>query len=205
MLKIEELIITKENKTFIHIEKLEVNAGEKALIIGSNNSGKTYLMNSIHGVNKKYTGNIMVKGKKIVLYKRKKKTLLIKNIPTYLPEDTLWKNMTLPLPSLTTRQKQRIYDFSELFNMKSMLKQPANLLSHSQIKALEMIRGVIQLPYLLILEDYDTYFDDANRSKALNLLDFAMSNGTAILATSKNSLDEFKEIYRLSSNSLVKV
>ncbi len=203
MLKIEELILTKEHKTFIHIEELEINAGDKALIFGNNNSGKTYLTETIHGINTKYSGNILIKGKKIVLYKRKKKSLLIRNIPTYLPEDSLWKNMTLPLPSLTTRQKQRIYDFCEMFDMKRLIKQPVKQLSHSQIKAMEMIRGVIQLPYLLMLDDYDTYFDEVNRLQASKLLDFALSNGTAILATSNKPLEEFQTIYRLQNTDVV--
>lgn len=205
MLRVENFVLSINRKTLIQTEHLEVKSGEKALIIGNNCSGKTYIARTLHGLNTKYSGNIMIKGKKIVLYKRKKKTLLVQNFPTYLPNETLWKNLTLPIPVLTTRQRQRLYDFCEVFNMKSIMKQPASILSHSQVKALELMRAVIQLPYLVILDDYDSYFDDVNRAKATKVLDFALSNGSAVLATSNNRLDGFDTIYRIKDNNLVKM
>lgn len=205
MLKIENLELIHNRDTFLRINKLELNAGDKALICGDNLSGKSYLTQTLHGLNKSYSGDIMIKGKIIILYKRRKKTLLVEHTPSVLSDQTLWKNLNLPLSGITARQKQKMHDFCEIFSMRDMIKKPVKYLSFSQIKALELIRAVIQLPYLVILDDYDSYFDDKMRIKAVEILDYALSNGSAILATSRKRLEEFNSCFKIQERELVKL
>ncbi len=205
MLSINNFRLKIDDAELLEVSNLEINNREKHLILGNNNTGKSLFLKTIHGLNSNFEGEILIKEKPPIFYKRKKRTILIETSPHLLWEEDVWKNIILPLPKVTSRQKQKIKELCKTADLFDNLKTKPDKLSYSSQKFIELIRAVIQLPYLILLDDLDCYFDEINLSKALEICDFALNAGTSVLATSKTGLENFKNIYRIQSKVLKKL
>jgi len=205
MLSIRNFRLKIDDAELLEINKLEIKSSEKHLVLGNNNTGKSLFLKTIHGLNLKFEGEILIKEKPPIFYKRKKKTILIETSPHLLWEEDVWKNIILPLSKVTSRQKQKIKELCKTADLFNDLKTKPEHLAFSTQKFIELIRAVIQLPYLILLDDLDCYFDEINLSKALEICNFAINAGTSILATSKTGLENFENIYRIQNKVLKKL
>ena len=205
MLSINNFRLKVNDAELLEINNLEIKNSENHLILGSNKTGKSLFLKTIHGLHSNFEGEILIKEKPPLFYKRKKKTILIETSPHLLWEEDVWKNIILPLPKVTSRQKQKIRELCKTADLFDDLKTKPEHLSFSTQKFIELIRAVIQLPYLILLDDLDCYFDEINLSKALEICNFALNAGTSILATSKTGLENFENIYRIQNKVLKKL
>jgi len=70
---------------------------------------------------------------------------------------------------------------------------------------LELIRAVIQLPYIILIDDIDSYFDEVKLKKAFEILDYATNNGSCVLITNRRKLDHIEHNFRIQKGKLVKL
>jgi ABC-type phosphate/phosphonate transport system ATPase subunit len=205
MLRIDNLEISLKNKLLLTADYLNLNAGEKAVIIGNNDSGKSLLLRSIHGDYVDFKGSIFIKEKTNIFYKNRKQTILIDNFNRTLENETLWKNLILPLPGVSTRTRQKIIQFCQNTNLSDKLEMKARDVSNSSLKMIEVIRAVIQLPHIILIDDFDMFFDKIKMMQALEVLDYATNNGSCLLVTTKQRIEVFDFSYRIQNNKLVKL
>lgn len=205
MLRIDNLEIILKDKVLLAVEYFHLNAGEKAAVTGNNDSGKTLFLKAIHGEYTNYKGSIFIKEKSNIFYKKRKQTIFIDQTPKVLDSESIWKNITLPLPDLSSRMKQKIVQFCEVSGLSSELNLKAKEVSNSNLKMLEFIRAVIQLPYLILIDDFDAYFDPVKRKVALEILDYAANNGSSLIVTSKQKIEECRLNYRIQKGKLVQI
>jgi len=174
-------------------------------IFGNNDTGRSLLLRSIHGDYFDYGGQIMIKDKSALFYKKKKKTILINNTSHLLVNESVWKNIIIPLPKITARQKQKIMELCVLAKLGDKIGLKVKTLSSSSKKFIELIRAVIQLPQIILVDDLENYFDDKNMITALEICNFALNSGTSVIATSKKKLDNFDVNYRIQDSKMVKL
>ena len=205
MLRFENFVLNSNKKILFTIENLNWEDGKKILIFANNNSGKSLLLKSIHRDYFSFKGNIKIKEKSHLFYKKKKTTILIESIPYLLPEESIWKNIILPIPKVTTRLKQKIKEFCSIAGFNDKISHKAKNVSYSEKKFIELIRAVIQLPYLILLDDFDNYFDSINLKKAHEICNFAVNNGSTVVVTSKTRLENFDNIYRIQNKKVVQL
>ncbi|MBT3756262.1 MAG: ATP-binding cassette domain-containing protein [Candidatus Cloacimonetes bacterium] len=205
MLKIEGFSLSRENEKFMLINEMLIGSSMRVNIFGNNDTGRSLLLRSIHGDYFDYGGQIMIKDKSALFYKKKKKTILINNTSHLLVNESVWKNIIIPLPKITARQKQKIMELCVLAKLGDKIGLKVKTLSSSSKKFIELIRAVIQLPQIILVDDLENYFDDKNMITALEICNFALNSGTSVIATSKKKLDNFDVNYRIQDSKMVKL
>ena len=205
MLKIENFIINaQENKVFA-LEYLKIENSVKANIIGSNRSGKSIFFKAIHGDYHDFSGDIYIKEKPVIFYKKRKKTILIESVSHLLQEDSIWKNISLPIVKVTARQKEKIMELCGIAELGEIYGRKVKNISFSSQKFVELIRAVIQLPYIILIDDVDNFFDDVNMIQMHRICDYALQNGSTIIVSSKQRLENFHIAYRIQNKEIVKL
>ena len=205
MLKIEGFSLSRDNKKFMLINEMLIGSGVKINIFGNNNTGRSLLLRSIHGDYYNFGGKILIKDKPLLFYKKKKKTILIDNTSHLLMDETVWKNIIIPLPKITARQKQKIVELCMLSQLGDKIGNKVKTLSYSSKKFIELIRAVIQLPQIILIDDLENYFDDKNITIALEICNFALNSGASLITTSKRKLNNFDSYYRIQDKKVVKL
>jgi len=205
MLKIEGFSLSRDNEKFMLVNQMIVGSSMKVNIIGNNDTGRSLLLKSIHGDHFNYGGQITIKDKPALFYKKKKKSILIDNNSHLLTNDSVWNNITIPLAKVTTRQKQKILELCAMSQLGDKIGTKVKLLSSSSRKFIELIRAVIQLPQLILIDDLENYFDDKNLLIALDICNYSVNNGTSLIATSKYKLENFDMHYRVQNSKVVKL
>ena len=205
MLKIEGFSLSRENNKFMLINEMLIGSGMRVNIFGNNDTGKSLFLRSVHGDHHDFGGQILIKDKPLLFYKKKKKTILLDNTSHLLLNESVWKNIIIPLPKVTVRQKQKILELCTISQLGDKIGSKVKTLSFSSKKFIELIRAVIQLPQIILIDDLENYFDDKNLIKALEICNFALNSGTSLIATSKIKLDNFDTHYRIQNNKVVKL
>ncbi len=203
MLKIENFALCFENERFMLIDEVLFAGGKKINLFADNSSGKTLLLKSIHGDFTKFEGSILIKEKPPLFYKKRKKTILVENHTHLLMNESVWKNIVLPLENISSRQKQKITDLCAITGLNEKIRTKINCLPFSSQKFVELIRAVIQLPYLILIDDMDNFFDGKNLLKALEICEYALNSGSSLLATSKNKMEHFDVTCRVQDKRVV--
>lgn len=204
MLKIEHFALTIGQQRLMVIEELMIANGKKVLIYGENEAGKTLFLKAIHGEHNKFAGSIQIQEKPVSHFRKRKNTILLENQMHLLPKETLWKNITLPFDKLSKQQKIRIFEMLKLVELNPRIGSKVQNLSFSACKFIELIRAVVQQPYLILMDDLDNFFDEKKYVKAMEICQFALSSGTSIVATSRARLDVFDDYYLVSDRKVIK-
>ena len=205
MLKVEGFSLSRGNEKFMLINEMLIGSGTRVNIFGNNDTGKSLFLRSIHGDYQDFGGQILIKDKPALFYKKKKKTILIDNTSHLLIDESVWKNIILPLPKITARQKQKIMELCMTSQLGDKIGNKVRNLSFSSKKFIELIRAVIKLPQIILIDDLDNYFDDKNLVIALEICNFAINSGASLITTSNRKLDNFDTHYRIQDSKVVKL
>ena len=203
MLRIENFTLRSFNKEIFSIDTFPVENKSLVNIFGNNDCGKSLLLKSIHGEYTDYEGRILIEERPPIFYKKRKKSILIESNPHLLENETVWKNITIPLLKISSFQKTKIMEFCKIAGLGEIFNDKIDLLPFSSTKFIELIRAAIQLPYLILLDDLDNYFDEINLMKSNLIFDYCLKNGTTIISTSKRRLDNFSISSRIQNGKMV--
>lgn len=159
MLKVDNLNVYYGGIHALKGVSVEVNEGEIVTIIGSNGAGKSTLLNSISGLLKPRSGEILYKGEKLGYYPHK----IVKKGICQVPEGRLiFANLTvrdnLFMGAYLRGDKKAIEeDLEKVFNifprLKEREKQMAGTLSGGEQQMLAMGRGLMSSPELILLDE----------------------------------------------------
>lgn len=138
-----------------------LNDGEVISFIGANGAGKSTLMQSIVGLVKVGSGNIIFNGEDITNMPTHK---IIKKGVVYVPEGrrifpdlTVEENMIIGAHSRNDSSKKQIEEMEEIYDMfprlKERIKQKGGSLSGGEQQMLAIARGLMAAPKLLMLDE----------------------------------------------------
>jgi ABC-2 type transport system ATP-binding protein len=203
MLKIDNLQIKSGKKRILVADYAVFQPGTSYLILGRNISGKSLLLKAITGQYKAVSGNINWQEKKLFTSKMKCSSILLERKCQLLPQKTVWQNLCLPFPKITSRIKNKITEQVHLAGLSGKIVQKAQMLSYSEQKFVELVRAAVQIPNIILLDDMDAYFDEVNYNKALQILQNCLDNNSIIIATSRTLLENFNHTMRLQNKELM--
>ncbi len=207
MLIAENITLESRKTALLAARELRVESGSAALLIGDNNSGKSLLLQAINN-RYPYQGVIQIHTSTPLLnklYRRRSKTIFLEHTANCIELDTVWRNILLPMEKLSSRQEQKVKEFCEMAKIPQPRATRIAGLSLSQVKLVELIRAVIQLPAVLLIDDIDTFFDEKTMLIVHQILDFSLRSGTSILATAKSHIDGFWRYYRIQRGIVVQL
>ncbi len=162
-----------------------VDFGEVRGVIGPNGAGKTTLLDSLTGKTKYQSGDIYVKD-----------TVSIKNLteieiaklgigrkfqkPSVFSGLSGFQNLEIALraghsrsiyqPKLTSRQREKIHETSELIGLSSELSRNAGTLAHGQKQWLEIGMLIIAEPSVILLDEPVAGMNSEERGKTAELI-----------------------------------
>lgn len=202
MLQVENLIIRNYSGEFLSVPSFYLRAGCKGLVIGNNQTGKTLFLKTLHGIYEDYEGEVLIRNAKIS--KKTKYSIFISAGQNIFFEKTVWDNLTLTLPkNLPAWQEKKIQDLSNLTGLAPYYEHPVYALSYSMQKFVEIVRAVVQNPYLILIDDLDSYFDVVQSIKINALLDSALASGVSVLATAKIKLPDYDWLWAIQNGIMV--
>jgi len=154
----------------------DVEEGSLFAFLGLNGAGKSTTINIICSILKKDSGNIFVDGMDL-----DKNVDEIKHLIGVVFQNSTLDNVMTVKDNLTIRAgfyglkgkewKARLAELTELLDLGQILKRPFYKLSGGQKRRVDIARGLINLPKILILDEPTTGLDPQTRKKIWQLID----------------------------------
>lgn len=158
MLKIQNLTKIYGEKKAVDKLSLHIEPGEIYGFIGHNGAGKTTTIKSCCGILQFEAGNILVDGVSI-----QSSPLECKKKIAYIPDNPdLYEFMTgIQYLNFVAdifevdvqKRKERIHQYSEIFELMSDLAQPISEYSHGMKQKLAIIAALVHEPKLIIMDE----------------------------------------------------
>lgn len=183
-----------ELKDTIRGVSMKVNAGERVLITGKNDSGKSTLLYLISGLLSDYNGNVSINKVPIRNYDHDN---LHRQIGGYLREEHLFEgsileNITLNRPNVDFEQvkwaierlslNELIHRLPEGYN--TIVQSQGKQFSKSTVAKLLLARAIVGQPRLLLLESSFSVFSPEDRDDILHFLLDRKHPWTVIMSSS---------------------
>jgi len=160
MLRVESLSVFYNGAQALWDVSLNVKEKSLTAVLGSNGAGKSTLLNTLAGLLKQCSGNIIFEGKNINEYEAHERVeagiALIPEARRLFPYLTVEENMEIGAYSKRARAdtKKSLEWVYHLFPiLKERRKQPAGTLSGGQQQMAAIARGLMSKPKLLMLDE----------------------------------------------------
>jgi ABC-2 type transport system ATP-binding protein len=182
---------------------LEVAEGELFALLGPNGSGKSTLFRLISTLAPVQQGTIAVAGHDAVADRRAVRALLgvVFQSPALDRKLTVRENLRFhgPLVGITGVPLRRAIDaLLERFNLADRADDRVEQLSGGMRRRVELAKGLLHRPRVLLLDEPSTGLDPAARAEFWQLLvDLRRREGTTVLLTT-HLLDEANQVDRLA-------
>lgn len=190
--------------TFIEKEKISssqiwnsivvFNAGEKIQIVAPSGSGKTSLIHFLYGLRKDYEGIITYDKKNIVdfnaedfaLQRQQFISIVFQDLRLF-PEQTVLQNLEVKRQLQTYHTESKIAAMAERLGIANKLNKLCKTCSYGEQQRIAIIRSLQQPFQFLLLDEPFSHLDEANRKKAMELIEeeAAVRNAAIILADLK--------------------
>lgn len=156
MIKIKNLKLNFPGRLNLFIDELSVEKGNILSVIGPNGSGKTTLLNIIALFQQPDGGSVDIDGEEALNMKDKlgfrRKLSFIFSQP-YLFNETVYKNIALPLRLRGIRDTRAIDEMLELFKIGHLRFSVAKTLSQGEKYRVSLARAFVTQPKLVLLDE----------------------------------------------------
>jgi len=204
MLVFKNFTIFSKDRIVLSVPELSLFPGTFTYFLGENSSGKTIFLKTLCGEYKETKGEVIFKEDKLKHHWKENNIILINNDLHVIEKDTFLENVEIPLGRINSVQKNRLLDMASLVNIVHLFKQKMLYCSRSDKMLMYIVRTALISPSLLLIDDFDTFFDQDKLLNVINLFHYFQKSGTMIIATGKSALD-FVTTYRLWHGDIVKV
>jgi ABC-type lipoprotein export system ATPase subunit len=204
-IQLERLIPTyfereKVNGSAIWDKNISFSKGQHVQIIAPSGTGKTSLIHFIYGLRNDYTGTIFYQDKdirsisldKLSVYRQKNISIVFQDLRLFNDQPVI-QNLELKRQLNPYHPAQKIDEMSRRLGIESRLNKLAKICSYGEQQRIAIIRSLMQPFDFLLLDEPFSHLDDANRLKALELIEeeCEVRNASMIFADLK-MLDFFK-------------
>ena len=186
---------------------LEINTGDFIALVGENGSGKSTLLKLILGTVKPTSGKI-IKNKKLKIgYVNQTISTEDITFPATVYEVLSLGLVNKPFHFLTKKDKVRLDETLELFNMTSLKNSSINSLSGGQMQKLKIAKVLLSNPDLIILDEPTTGIDVSSQEVLFELIKhISAMKKTIILVTHKEEeLAYCTRILKLEENEVIEL
>ena len=166
---------------------LDVARGEKLGIIGPNGSGKTTLINCITGVIRPEQGKITFDGVDISsmpAYRRARRGIARSfQIPRPFVGMSVIENLLVPLDYVKEGKREiaRAHELLAAVGLEARADDPAELLTHLELRKLELARALAAEPRLLIADEVMAGLSEPEIDEVLEILFALNSRGVTVI------------------------
>lgn len=181
----------KQKFPVLHGIDLKLERGEFVSILGESGGGKSTLMNIIGGMDKDYTGDVLINGK--ALHKMKEKELddyrktnvgFIFQSFNLINHMTVLNNVLITLKMTTMSDKERVAHAKELLTTVGLadhLQKRPNQLSGGQKQRVAIARALANNPDIILADEPTGALDKKNSEQIMELLDSIAKQGKLVV------------------------
>lgn len=181
--------VTKRFDTLVAVDSvdLDVQRGEKLGIIGPNGSGKTTLINCITGVVRPEQGKIAFEGadiSRLPTYQRARRGIARSfQIPRPFVGMSVLENLLVPLDYLEsgTREITHARNLLTSVGLEPRAEDPAESLTHLELRKLELARALAASPRLLIADEVMAGLSEPEIDEVLKILFALNARGVTVI------------------------
>lgn len=166
---------------------LDVAHGEKLGIIGPNGSGKTTLINCITGVIRPEGGTITFEGvdiSRMPTYRRARRGIARSfQIPRPFVGMSVLENLLVPLDYLESGRREIAHarDLLKSVGLEPRAEDPAESLTHLELRKLELARALAAEPRLLIADEVMAGLSEPEIDEVLEILFALNARGVTVI------------------------
>ncbi len=190
------LSYTKDYFTLYDIN-LKVEAGEKVVLCGKKESGKSSLLRVITGLEKPFSGSASIKGVNVdkIDFKKDISLAYLPSFPLFMENKSVRKNLEYPLKIRKTNKQIievktsniiKSYELETILDMK-----PKNLSYFNRLKV-ALARFAVRNVDIFIIDDVFNQLNEAESKKIIGFInDLVTVNGaTMLIATSDDKYNK---------------
>lgn len=180
MIKLENVSKSYTDKMILENINLEVEQGDRVVILGKSGSGKTTLLNIIATIDSDYSGNIYLfnnclsklKSSEIAKIRRDQLGFIFQDFGL-LENFTVEENILLPSRSAGMNLKKDEYfnKLIDVLNIKNLLKKYPSELSGGEKQRAAIARAIIKKPKLVIADEITSALDIQTSNELISYLD----------------------------------
>jgi ABC-type lipoprotein export system ATPase subunit len=202
--------------TFIETEKISgsqiwnknvaFNKGERIQIVAPSGSGKTSLIHFLYGLRKDYEGTVLFTDKAIknfsaedfAWHRRQFISIVFQDMRLFT-EHTVLQNLEVKRQLQPYYTENKIMPMAERLGIAGKLNKLCNTCSYGEQQRIAIIRALQQPFEFLLLDEPFSHLDEANRKKAMELMEEeAAARSAAIILADLKPIEYFnatKTIY----------
>lgn len=181
----------KQTFPVLHGVDLKLERGEFVSILGESGGGKSTLMNIIGGMDKDYTGDVLINGK--ALHQMKEKELddyrktnvgFIFQSFNLINHMTVLNNVLITLKMTTMSEKERVAHAKDLLTTVGLgdhLHKRPNQLSGGQKQRVAIARALANNPDIILADEPTGALDKKNSEQIMELLDTIAKQGKLVI------------------------
>lgn len=199
-----QIQLQKVVPTFIEEEKVSrsqiwnssviFNEGEKIEIVAPSGSGKTSLIHFLYGLRKDYNGTIAYDDKSIAafdaenfaIYRQQHISIVFQDLRLFA-EQTVLQNLEIKRQLNPYHAESKIAAMAKRLGIENKLNKLCKTCSYGEQQRIAIIRALQQPFNFLLLDEPFSHLDEANRKKAMELMEeeAALRKATIVLADLK--------------------
>ncbi len=181
-------------------KSLSIQKGEKIQIIAPSGSGKTSFIHFLYGIRKDYSGKILIDSKDISKFNaqdfasvRTSSCSIIFQDLRLFPDHTVFENINIKRVLDPFHPESRIREMAEMLGIENKITKLAKTCSYGEQQRVAIIRALQQPFNFLLMDEPFSNLDEANRIKAMQLIEEeADKRKAAIILADLKRLDFFK-------------
>lgn len=205
-----QIQLQKVVPTFIEEEKISssqiwsssviFNEGEKIEIVAPSGSGKTSLIHFLYGLRKDYNGTISYDTNSIsgfdaehfAIYRQQHISIVFQDLRLF-PEQTVLQNLEIKRQLNPYHTESKIAAMAKRLGIENKLNKLCKTCSYGEQQRIAIIRALQQPFNFLLLDEPFSHLDEANRKKAMELIEeeTTLRKASIILADLK-AIEYFK-------------
>lgn len=217
MIKLENVSKSYTDKMILENINLEVEQGDRVVILGKSGSGKTTLLNIIATIDSDYSGNIYLfnnclsklKSSEIAKIRRDQLGFIFQDFGL-LENFTVEDNILLPSSSAGMNLKKDEYfnKLIDVLNIKNLLKKYPSELSGGEKQRAAIARAIIKKPKLVIADEITSALDIQTSNELISYLDDVVTKFKITLLMVTHDLDVARvcnKIYFIKHGHLIEL
>lgn len=173
-------------------KSLQWNPGEKIRIIAPSGKGKTTLIHALYGLQKAYSGRILLGGQDLRRFgdpewaaARKVKLAIVFQDLRLFPHLTGYENIEVNAALMGELDSAKVGKQAEAINITDSMNRPCSNLSQGEQQRIALIRALVQpFEWLLLDEPFSHLDEDTARAAATLISDVCRERNAGLLITS---------------------
>lgn len=195
MIQMKNLSLEQGGTKILHNINLQIRTGEFVFLIGKSGAGKSSFLDIIQGKRPYHNGSLRISDKELASFSFQE-LQTFRNQMGSIPQDnalieewTVFDNLSYKLeyngyaPELI---REKIQEWTTLLGVTKHLKNYPGQLSGGEQQRVNIVRGLLHQPQLVIADESTANLDEENAQIVFNLLKQLNQNGTTVLMATHN-------------------